>query len=131
MSNYPLAQRKISSDLLNFLFDKIAILFFLLFSLTTLVSGQQAASATLTGSVTDPNGAVVSGVSIAATQVATGIRRETVTNGEGLFVIPNLSPGDYELRVGLYDPISNQRLPVMKDGKVIGDYVYIYKFSVQ
>jgi hypothetical protein len=99
MSDYRLAQRNLSSDRLNFRFDKILILFCLLFSLTTIVSGQQAASATLTGSVTDPNGAVVSGVSIAATQVATGIRRETVTNGEGLFVIPNLAPGDYELRV--------------------------------
>ena len=45
--------------------------------------------------------------------------------------LPKDTPlGDYELRVGLYDPISNQRLPVMKDGKEIGDYVYIYKFNV-
>ena len=39
--------------------------------------------------------------------------------------------GDFEIRVGLFDPISYERLPVTKEGKVVGDYVYLYKFSVQ
>ncbi|MGH9968793.1 MAG: TonB-dependent receptor [Pyrinomonadaceae bacterium] len=77
----------------------IAVLSLQILSLQTLVLGQQAANATLTGTVTDPNGAVVAGVSVAATQKATGIRRVTVSNDEGLYVLSNLAPGDYELRI--------------------------------
>ena len=61
--------------------------------------GQQAANSTLTGTITDPQGAVVSGVSITATQKATGLKRDTVSNDNGLYVLSNLPPGDYELRV--------------------------------
>jgi hypothetical protein len=61
--------------------------------------GQQSATATLTGTITDPQDAVVSGVSITATQKATGIKRETVSNDDGLYVFSNMPPGDYELRV--------------------------------
>ena len=60
-------------------------------------SGQQAARATLTGTVTDPNGAVIAGVKITATTESAGIRRETVTNSEGLYVLTDLLPGEYEL----------------------------------
>lgn len=60
---------------------------------------QQAAKATLTGIVTDPVGAVIAGADITATQIATGIRRETVSNDEGLYVLTDLAPGDYEVRV--------------------------------
>ncbi|MGH9958322.1 MAG: carboxypeptidase-like regulatory domain-containing protein, partial [Pyrinomonadaceae bacterium] len=59
---------------------------------------QQSATATLTGRIVDPQGAVVSGASAIATQQATGARRETTTNDEGLYVLSNLPPGDYELR---------------------------------
>ncbi|HLA12700.1 MAG TPA: TonB-dependent receptor [Pyrinomonadaceae bacterium] len=78
-------------------------------------SGQQAANATLTGSVTDPNGAFVSGISVSATHTATGIRRETVTNDEGLYVLSNLAPGDYELRVegkGFRTRVSSTPVPL-------------------
>ncbi|HEY2961937.1 MAG TPA: carboxypeptidase regulatory-like domain-containing protein [Pyrinomonadaceae bacterium] len=62
------------------------------------VLGQQAARAKLTGTVTDPHGAVVSGVTIIATLESIGIRRETLTNDEGLYVLTDLVPGEYELR---------------------------------
>ena len=63
------------------------------------VLGQQAARATLTGTVTDPNGAVISGATVIATQASSNIRREAVTNDEGLYVFSDMPPGDYELRV--------------------------------
>jgi hypothetical protein len=59
---------------------------------------QQAARATLTGTVTDPAGAVIAGVDVTATLVSAGISRETVTNDEGLYVLTDLVPGEYELR---------------------------------
>ncbi len=60
--------------------------------------GQQSATATLRGRVVDPNGAVVSGAQVIAEHKATGVRRTTTTNDEGLFVISNLAAGDYEVR---------------------------------
>ena len=63
------------------------------------VFAQQAANATLTGAITDPAGALVPGVKITATHTATGLKRETVTNGDGIYVLSNMPPGDYELRI--------------------------------
>ena len=63
------------------------------------VMAQQAARATLTGIVTDPHGAAVAGVKITATLESAGIRRETMSNSEGLYVLTDLAPGEYELRV--------------------------------
>jgi hypothetical protein len=63
------------------------------------VFAQQAATATLSGRVTDPNGAVIVGAKIIATQKATGAKRETVTNDEGMYALTNLPPGDYEVKM--------------------------------
>src|SRR5215212_5238454 len=60
---------------------------------------QQAANATLTGAVTDQMGAVIAGTKITATQTATGVKRDTVSNDDGLYVFSNMTPGDYELRL--------------------------------
>jgi hypothetical protein len=60
---------------------------------------QQPATATLSGIILDPNGAVIPGAQVTATQKATGVQRETVTNDQGLYVLTNLPPGEYEIRV--------------------------------
>ncbi len=62
-------------------------------------SAQQSATATVSGAVKDSNGALVTGAEVTVTQKATGIRRESVTNGAGFFVITNLASGVYELKV--------------------------------
>jgi carboxypeptidase family protein/TonB-dependent receptor-like protein len=62
-------------------------------------AAQQAASATLTGRVTDPQGDVIVGTKVTVTQIATGIQRETMTNDEGLFTLTNLLPGEYEVKL--------------------------------
>jgi Carboxypeptidase regulatory-like domain len=76
-----------------------AVLSLMIFSSQVVALAQQAATATLTGTITDPAGAVVSGVSVTATQNATGVKRETVSNGDGLYVFSNMAPGDYDLRI--------------------------------
>jgi outer membrane receptor protein involved in Fe transport len=60
---------------------------------------QQPAAATLTGVISDQAGAVIPGATVRVTQRATGAARTTTTNDEGLYVLPNLAPGEYEVRV--------------------------------
>src|SRR6266404_6081132 len=55
----------------------------------------QGTTATLSGNVTDQNGAVIPDVSIAVINIAQGFQRSATTNGEGTFVLPLLPPGKY------------------------------------
>jgi len=81
------------------LWRPLAAFVLLLAALPASILGQQAARATLTGIVTDPHGAAVPGVKVTATLESAGIRRETISNNEGLYVLTDLVPGEYELRV--------------------------------
>ncbi len=56
---------------------------------------------TISGRVTDPQGAVVPGVSVSARQTETNLTRETLTDAEGRFRFPYLRVGHYEVRVRL------------------------------
>lgn len=57
----------------------------------------QVTGATVNGTVTDTTGAVLSGAKIVIQNVATGVARDTVTDAAGLYVIPNLVPGSYQI----------------------------------
>lgn len=59
----------------------------------------QVAGATLSGTVTDPSGAVVPNAQVAARNTATGVSRVGTTDSAGLYSIPNLLPGNYEVTV--------------------------------
>jgi Carboxypeptidase regulatory-like domain/TonB dependent receptor len=61
-------------------------------------TAQQATTATLSGVVTDPNGAVIAGAQVTATQTGTGTQRQTTTNDTGFYVLTNLLPGEYEVK---------------------------------
>ncbi len=52
---------------------------------------------TFVGTVTDPSGAAVPNVKVAAIQTATNLRVDTVTNSVGQYRIPNLPVGAYRL----------------------------------
>ncbi|HEX8147992.1 MAG TPA: TonB-dependent receptor [Pyrinomonadaceae bacterium] len=56
-------------------------------------------TSTLTGTVTDPNGAVVSGATVTATNVATNVSATTQTTDSGLYRFPTLPVGTYNVRV--------------------------------
>ena len=55
----------------------------------------------LTGSVLDPSGAVVRGGTIVLKNVDTGTIRSTVSNDDGLYVIPSLRAGHYQITVSV------------------------------
>lgn len=78
---------------------RFALLILVLFLAHVSVIAQQAATATLTGTIIDPKGVSVAGVIVTATHLATGITRETTTNEAGIYVLSNLPPGDYKVRL--------------------------------
>jgi hypothetical protein len=51
----------------------------------------------LTGTVTDASGGALAGVQVVALQSSTGMRRDTVTSDTGVYAIPNLPVGSYEV----------------------------------
>lgn len=75
--------------------------FALLVSLTLVsnVSAQTTSSATLRGTVTDPNGAVVPGANVTLTFAATQTERKTRTSSDGVYAFTSLIPGNYTLTV--------------------------------
>ncbi len=64
--------------------------------LAALAFGQQT-SATLTGSVTDPSGAVVPNVVVRAKNLATNVTREAQTDATGVYTLAFLPAGDYQI----------------------------------
>jgi hypothetical protein len=69
-----------------------------LISVSASVAHAQSPTATLTGTVTDQNDAVVPGVNIAVISIAQGFQRSTVSDGEGAYVVPLLPPGNYTVK---------------------------------
>src|SRR5918993_920491 len=65
----------------------------------TSVSLAQTIRSTLTGTVTDPNNAVVANATVTATHVATNIESTTKTNDEGLYTFTALAPGEYVIAI--------------------------------
>ncbi|MGP8187375.1 MAG: carboxypeptidase regulatory-like domain-containing protein [Terracidiphilus sp.] len=57
----------------------------------------QANRATITGIVTDPTGAVIPGANVTATNTDTNVSTKTVSNHDGIYVLPNLFPGQYNV----------------------------------
>lgn len=69
---------------------------FVLLALPALLLAQEFRG-TISGIVTDATGAAVPNVSVTATEVQTGTKTETASNGDGNYTIPFLPPGDYNL----------------------------------
>ena len=57
----------------------------------------QVVGATLSGTITDPSGAVIPSAQVAIRNTATGVVRTVTSNADGVYVAPNLDPGDYDV----------------------------------
>ncbi len=69
--------------------------------------GQAASTAQISGNITDPSGAPISGAKITITQTATGTVRKTQSDSSGSYLLLDLPVGPYKLEVsangfGLY-----------------------------
>jgi len=67
--------------------------------LAVLMVWGQVETGQISGTVQDASGAVVPNVAIAARNVATGAQRATTTNAAGVYVIPSLAAGDWEITI--------------------------------
>jgi Carboxypeptidase regulatory-like domain len=76
------------------IFSFVLALFMLGFSHAML---GQAVNGTLLGTITDSSGATVAGAKVTATEVATGLIHESVTNESGNFTFPDMEPGTYSV----------------------------------
>src|SRR4051812_40450342 len=67
--------------------------------LFTIVSvfAQSGGTGTIQGTVTDPSGAVVTGASVSATNLKTGVRTERKTTDAGFFALSLLPAGEYSV----------------------------------
>src|SRR5678815_1207409 len=76
----------------------IVLLLFVTFQSSLTCVYAQGGTATLSGTVTDQNDAVVPGVNVAVISIAQGFQRSATTNREGAYVVPSLPPGVYTVK---------------------------------
>ena len=62
-------------------------------------AGQARVEGGVSGTVTDPSGAVVPGATLTISQSSTGFSTTTASTSSGSFVFPDLQPGTYKLTV--------------------------------
>jgi hypothetical protein len=73
----------------------------------------QSDRGTVTGTVKDPSGAVVSGAAVTATNASTGAVHTTTTSGEGDYTLSELPAGSYKITVAVAGfKTSNQNVTV-------------------
>jgi len=89
--------RELSKSLTSTLTLAIAILALVLIS--GLSAFGQVTKGTVRGTVTDPNGGVVGGATVTALNQNTGATTQTATSAEGIYVLPELAPGQYTVTV--------------------------------
>jgi outer membrane receptor protein involved in Fe transport len=90
----------------------------IVFCLIPPVSAQQSATASLSGRVNDPAGAVIVGAQVVIEQSAVGFRREITTNNEGIYVFTSLPAGEYVLTIkAAHFPRSLKRSIMLRVGQ--------------
>jgi hypothetical protein len=97
---------------LRALLSAIAACALLASPLTTLA---QNAAGSIRGTVTDQQGAVILNADVVVTNKATAEVRKTSTGNDGLYVVENLPPGEYEVKIqakGFATQILNARVQV-------------------
>jgi Carboxypeptidase regulatory-like domain len=100
----------------------------LIFLLLALALGGSAAAQTITGrisgTVTDANGAVLPGVAVKITNIATRIERTAMSDPNGFYVVTNLPVGDYNVTVEAkgFKKTSKTGYTLIADGRLTVDF---------
>lgn len=77
----------------------MALIFCTLFMACGLLSAQTGGTGAISGAITDPSAAALTGAEVKVTDVATGSTRSVQTNGQGQYRITLLEPGQYTVEV--------------------------------
>jgi hypothetical protein len=77
----------------------IAAILFVLLATDCVRVFAQTTNAQISGLIADPSGAVISGAQITALNTATGVPYSAVSNGAGIYVLPEMLPGPYVVTV--------------------------------
>src|SRR5215218_7485809 len=77
---------------------RVVLVFCALLMLALTVQGQTSRG-TVTGTVTDPNGAVIAGAQVTLTSAQTKLNRVTTSNSEGIYRFEAVDPGTYSIKV--------------------------------
>ena len=77
----------------------VAVIVIAVFTLTGTQLRAQTSNAQVSGVIADTSGAVVGGARITAVNKATNVPYRAVSNGQGVYVLPELLPGPYTLTV--------------------------------
>jgi Carboxypeptidase regulatory-like domain/TonB-dependent Receptor Plug Domain len=80
-------------------FARTARVLLVLVSICGRYASAQSATGSISGIVTDSQGAVVPGAEVTATNIQTGVPVTTRTNNSGVYDIPYLKLGTYEVRI--------------------------------
>ena len=83
----------------SFLAVLLSLEFCSLVPFTSFTSHAQVAGAAIAGTVTDSSGAVLVHAQVLIQNTATGVTARTRTNSNGLYSVPNLIPGPYQISV--------------------------------
>jgi hypothetical protein len=78
---------------------KRTLIIFGLLAMFLSVAQAQKFTGTITGTVTDPSGAVVPAATVSLENQATAAGRTTTTNNQGSYTFPEMSPGTYSVTV--------------------------------
>lgn len=71
-----------------------------IFAAAAITFGQEFRG-TVTGTVTDPSGAVIPDASVIVKNLDTGVAVTLTTNGDGVFNLPTINPGRYSISAGV------------------------------
>ena len=91
----------------------------------------QATTAEVNGRVTDAQGGALPGATVAVNSGDTGYSRSTVTNSDGLYAIPLLPPGTYDLTTELASFATSKRTVVLNVGATLTVNVQLQVGGVQ
>jgi hypothetical protein len=77
----------------------IRVVLFLMVVMVVSIAQGQIPTGSLNGRVTDPKDAIIVGARVSAVNAAQGFFRDTITDGSGLYVLPDLPVGEYSLKI--------------------------------
>jgi hypothetical protein len=103
----------------------IALTIWSLAALAVTPASAQIDRGTIQGRVTDQSGGVVPDAKVEAIQLATGTVTPVSTNGEGLYTIPNLPSGDYQVVISKpgFSPVVGEGVSIRAGAQIRVDLV--------